>query len=464
MPELPEVETVKNSLIPVLINKTINGTSLLYPRIIKSAGTGLEDLVGKSFLGIERIGKFLHFKLSDNYDLLLHLRMEGKCFYEEELAKDPPKSLSFILHLNEGNLAFYDTRKFAVLYIFKDEKDIREIEPLIHVGKDPFQIDGKELFQRYSSDNRYLKSCLLDQSIMSGIGNIYADETLFAAKLSPFKKASTLLRTECDLLLKEARRILALSIEKGGSTVKSYKSSADHSGQFQQELRVYSHEGKLCPICKTKIEKRYLDGRGTTFCRHCQGHGIVVGITGLIGSGKSTVTKLFVKEGFKLYDCDKRVHQLYKDPGFIKKLQSLFPVPFKNGFNREILLGKLLSDTKFRREFETYLYRIIRNDVIEYLNENFEENIVIEAPRLFEARIEKLCSFVIGVVADDHLIYDRLTRRLAKDIPGLLKLNQKSLFLKRIKNLDYIIDNSSSEEELETKTLSIIKDIRKENN
>lgn len=462
MPELPEVETVKNSLIPDIVGKTIIDTSLLYPRLIKSEGYGLEDLMRKTFLRIERVGKFLHFALSDGFDLLLHLRMEGKCFYENVLASDPPKSLSFILHLDRGHLAFYDTRKFAVLYIFKDQKDLLSIEPLASVGKDPFQITLDELFQDYSNDNRYLKSCLLDQSIMSGIGNIYADETLFAAELSPFKRASTITRDECSKVLNEAKRILALAIEKGGSTVKSYRSSADHSGFFQEELKVYSHEGKNCPRCNTKIEKRYLEGRGTTFCPHCQGHGVVVGVTGLIGAGKSTVVKIFQREGFKLYDCDKRVHDLYKDPVFIKKLQHLFKEPFINGYNRDALLAKLLSDSSFRRQYETFLYRIIRNDVIEYLNENFEENIVIEAPRLFEARIEKICSFVVGVVADDHLIYDRLKRRLAKDIPNLLRLNSQSLFRKKIKSLDYIIDNSSDEEDLETKTLAIIKEIRKE--
>lgn len=462
MPELPEVETVKNTLSAQIIGRRVEAVEVFYAKMVKTPAVGLSELMDRTFESIARKGKFLIFGLSGALTMVLHLRMEGKFFVVEERPDPLPRSLSFLLRLDDGRyLAFFDTRKFGVVYLFKNRSDLA-VEPLLSVGPDPFECSAEHLYESYRRQRRYLKEVLLDQSLVSGIGNIYADEILFAAGLSPFKPADSITPAEAERLLEHAVRIMKKSIETGGSTVRSYLSSPDHAGSFQEHLMVYGRAGQPCKVCGTLIEKRQLDGRGTSFCRRCQHQGLVVGITGAIASGKSTVAGIFARRGFELYSCDQRVHELYADPRFLKEAAKLFPEAFADGYDRDRLLEKLSSETKFRRRYETYLYRALRLDVIEYLNRRADRDVAIEAPRLFEARFEDFCSYLVGVTADEASVRERLKARGTADIKKMLELNSNSRLHQRLDELDFIIENSGTLEELEEKTLDIIRKIRAE--
>lgn len=457
MPELPEVETVCRTLKSQIIGKRVESATLLYPRVIKSLNLSLNDLIGHKFTEIERIGKFIIFHLSEDYHMVLHLRMEGKIFYFEKM---PPiiKAMSFYLSLDEGYLVFQDTRKFGVDYVFKGT-DFYNEEPLVKVGKDPFNMDVDILYNLYSKENGFLKETLLNQTLMSGIGNIYADEILFASNLSPFISPKNLTYTDVNNILENAKKIMARSIELGGSTVKTYLSSANHAGSFQDELKVYSHEHEPCPICKTRLEKRPLGGRGTTFCRHCQKTGQIIGITGLIGTGKSTLTKVFVSHGYLLYDCDKKVAELYEDEQFIKSIKDKFAPIFDEEFSKEVVLKNLQENKIFRRKYETFVYQIISNDLINFLNHHSSNNIVVEAPRLFEAHLEKYMSYVIAVVAQSDTIYQRLLNRGAKNIDKLLELNKKSQIIDKMDKVDFIFENDFPIEEFSERADLFVKKI-----
>lgn len=462
MPELPEVETVKNILTREIVGKTVETVDLYYPKMVKTQKIKLDQLIGHRFEEIHRKGKFLIFDLSGELTMILHLRMEGKFFVLPARPEPRPKSLSFALRLDSGEaLCFFDTRKFGVVYLFEQLSSL-DIEPLNSVGPDPFECDADYLYEKYHRQKRYLKEVLLDQSLVSGIGNIYADEILFASNLSPFMSAARLDPEGAKRIHCSAQAILKKSIEVGGSTVKSYLSSPDHAGGFQSFLKVYGRSGKKCLVCGTRIEKRKLNGRGTSFCRHCQHQGVVVGLTGLIGAGKSTVAKIFVEKGFHLYDCDARVHQLYTEPDFLSRASKEFPALFSEGYDRGRLLKNLLENPALRRKYETYLYRSLRLDVVEYLNSHAEQNVIIEAPRLFEAGFDSFCSYLVGITAPEKQVIERLKSRGVADIDRMLELNANSRLLKKMTKLDFVIDNSSTIEDLKEKTSGIIAAITEE--
>ncbi|HBD06252.1 MAG TPA: hypothetical protein DCY93_02450 [Firmicutes bacterium] len=459
MPELPEVETVKNTLIKDVLGKRITGFSLLYKRIMQTE-LGLEETVNKTIIDIKRHGKFLIINLEDNVNMVLHLRMEGKIFYFKEEIKELPKSTSFVLNLDQGYLYFFDTRKFAVCYVFKGD-DYFSLPPLSLVGPDPFLAKKEDIYNSYKKDKRPVKEILMDQHIMSGIGNIYADEILFSCALSPFILGTNLEEKDVENIILSAQKILRKSIELGGSTVKSYQSSANHSGSFQDELKVYGRAGEKCFNCSSLIEKRSLSGRGTSFCPKCQKHGNVIALTGSIGSGKSSVAQIFVNHGYLLYDCDKKVKEFYQDKKFISEIEKKFKDVFKGGFNKDVLLSKMTSSPSFRRKYENYIFHYIKEDINSYLIENYSKNIIVEVPRFFDANLKLMIPRYILVRADKKIRYNRLIKRGQKNIDEMLKL-EKDLDKKKIEQAFFIIDNDGDKINLENKVKEIISYIEEE--
>ena len=255
MPELPEVETVKRTLEKEIIGKILLEPTIYYSPLIK---TDLDEyrkgVIGTRINSLSRRGKFLMIHLSNDHQLLFHLRMEGKLFVVDK-KEHSTKHLSLFIPFkdSEKGLAFYDTRKFGVSYYLKENSE----SPVDKLGPEPFEIkDSEHLKERYNHYNKPIKELLLDQTIMSGLGNIYADEVLFAAQISPFKKGADLSKDETDRILLESKRILELAILNQGSTVKSYKPAENVHGNFQDFLQVYSREGKICQKCHTfKIQK-----------------------------------------------------------------------------------------------------------------------------------------------------------------------------------------------------------------
>lgn len=268
MPELPEVETIRRTLKPLILNKKIEAIEVFYDRIIDG---DLQEFIqvctGQTFKDIDRVGKYLIFKL-DQDAFISHLRMEGKYFV---VKKEEPirKHCHVIFHLDQGiDLRYEDTRKFGRMQLvsldyYKQEK------PLNKLGKEPFDIDPKVLYQNLKKIRRPIKEVLLDQSLILGIGNIYANEICFKMKINPNAPANHLTLKRTKELVQVACEILNAAIEQGGTTIHTFSANGI-DGLFQVRLNVHGKQGQPCPICKRPIEKIKIGGRGTYYCKHCQ--------------------------------------------------------------------------------------------------------------------------------------------------------------------------------------------------
>ena len=272
MPELPEVETVKESLKCRLVGRKIKNVNILWDNIIAypSKEEFIKDINDKIIIDIKRRGKFLLFDLDDYY-LLSHLRMEGKYFFknhDDEINKH--EHVIFDLG-NDEELRYMDTRKFGKMYLIKKE-DIDKIGPLKDLGLEPWDdnLNSEYLINKYKNKRLPIKTVLLDQSIIVGIGNIYADEILFLSKINPLKKCNLLNKEECEKIIKYTREVLENAIKMGGSTIRTYSSVDGVHGLFQNELLVHGKDKGACPDCNNKIEKIRIGGRGTYYCPKCQ--------------------------------------------------------------------------------------------------------------------------------------------------------------------------------------------------
>ena len=272
MPELPEVETVRQSLKLKVKDKLITDVNIYYDGIIEypSVKEFCKKIKGQKINDIDRYGKWLMFVLDDYY-LLSHLRMEGKYFIKNNKDK-VLKHEHVIFKLDDGNeLRYMDVRKFGKMHLIEKNK-IKEIGPLIELGKEPWdkELNVGYLKKMFSKKKVPIKSVLLDQSIIVGIGNIYADEILFLSCINPLKKACDLDDKEIDNIIKYTRLELEDAIKKGGTTIRSYSSVNGIHGLFQQELNVHTKEGEKCPRCGENIIKIKVGGRGTYYCEGCQ--------------------------------------------------------------------------------------------------------------------------------------------------------------------------------------------------
>jgi formamidopyrimidine-DNA glycosylase len=271
MPELPEVETVKEKLKPRLINKRIKDVEVHWNNTI--VGIDVNDFKNKLsnqvFIDIKRRGKWLIFELTDYY-LLIHLRMEGKFFFKEE-TDERIKHEHVIFKLEDIELRFHDTRKFGKMYLL-DKEDAYNRKPLNELGLEPFDdnLTISYLKEKYKHKSLPIKEVLLDQKIIVGIGNIYADEILFLSKINPWKKARELNKKELSNIISNTKEVLSKAIELGGTTIRSYVSLDNKKGSFQDELFVHGRVNKPCKVCQTLIQKKFIGGRGTYYCFTCQ--------------------------------------------------------------------------------------------------------------------------------------------------------------------------------------------------
>ena len=267
MPELPEVETVKNVLKKSLLGKTIKKVDIRYANIIE---TNLDDfkknIINQKFIDIKRLGKYLIFEL-DNYYLVSHLRMEGKYFLKPETDKIE-KHEHIIFYLDDITLRYHDTRKFGRMYLVDKDKLYTDT-PLSHIGKEPSELTVDYLSNKLNR-NKPIKTLLLDQDIIAGIGNIYADEICFFSKIHPKTLGSKLKDKDFKNIIKYTNEILNKAIDNGGTTIRSYTSSLGVTGHFQDYLMVHNRVGQNCKICNSVIVKTTVGGRGTYFCPKCE--------------------------------------------------------------------------------------------------------------------------------------------------------------------------------------------------
>ena len=277
MPELPEVETIRRGLGKFIINHRLTDT---------------EILCAKSFIGtpttgkvkaIRRFGKALIIDLDSHNSLMIHLRMTGQLIYDGKnryaaghpsdnfTAKLPNKQTRVILKFDNGTLYFNDQRKFGFIKVVPTD-DVPKDSFIKKLAKEPWDMTPDEFYQRLQKHPKScVKATILDQTIITGLGNIYADEALFAARIHPERKSGEVSKTEAKRLLQAACDVMDKSIESGGSTMATYVKADGTKGDYLELFaQVFRREGKPCTRCGNKIIKIRVAGRGTHICPRCQ--------------------------------------------------------------------------------------------------------------------------------------------------------------------------------------------------
>ncbi|MDZ5472476.1 DNA-formamidopyrimidine glycosylase [Bacillus sp. 31A1R] len=273
MPELPEVETVRRTLEALVLDKKIKSVSVFWPKMVKKpeeVEQFKDGLVGQSIQEIGRRGKFLII-YTEKFALVSHLRMEGKygLFQSDETVD---LHTHVIFHFEDGTeLRYKDVRKFGTMHLFEKGQEFTVL-PLSQLGPEPFteEFSISQLSEQLEKTNRSIKTALLDQKLVVGLGNIYVDEALFRSGIHPERKANSLNKKEIKKLHEEIVKTLSEAVEKGGSTIRSYVNSQGQIGMFQLELYVYGRKGEPCKVCASPLEKIVVGGRGTVFCPKCQ--------------------------------------------------------------------------------------------------------------------------------------------------------------------------------------------------
>ena len=272
MPEKPEVLTVVKALKSRIIGKTIKDVVVRWDNIIASPSV-LEfkkGLIGKTIKSITTRGKFIII-FFDEDALLIHLRMEGKFFFRKKGDEYNKHEHVIFTFDDDEEMRFHDVRKFGKMYLIP-KKDVYSVLPLKNLGVefDDSSFTGNYLKERFKSKRLPIKTVLLDQRIIAGIGNIYADEILFLSHINPMDKACSLTVKDCDNIVDSTKTTLSRAIKLGGTTIKSFTSSEGVHGLFQNELHVHGKTCGDCPNCGGKILKIKVGGRGTYYCPFCQ--------------------------------------------------------------------------------------------------------------------------------------------------------------------------------------------------
>ncbi len=274
MPELPEVETVRKGLERLVVGKTIDAVTVLWPRIIELPEVPLFQafLSGQEIIGVQRRGKFLILKLTD-FDLVSHLRMEGKYeYFPSAQTAIQDKHTHVIFQMQDGSqLQYRDVRKFGRMALVPKNQSSK-YKGIQQLGPEPLSHDfDKIAFQEaLKKKTMAIKPLLLNQKIVVGLGNIYVDESLWLASIHPERLASSLTERETSLLYESIITVLGQAVEAGGTTIRTYANALGEAGTFQVSLQVYGQTGQPCTRCQTPIQKIKVAQRGTHFCPTCQ--------------------------------------------------------------------------------------------------------------------------------------------------------------------------------------------------
>ena len=270
MPELPEVETIKNELLPHLVGHRVTGVTLFWEGIVRQPS--VEEfcfrLMGQGITGVARRGKYLIFGLTSGEKLIIHLRMTGSLLLKPNSA-EPDKFIRAILYLDKENrLYFRDPRKLGVMWLVEDTNSI-----VGKLGPEPLEADftPQVLAQRLTNRTAPVKALLCDQTFIAGIGNMYADEALFTARIHPLRSGKCLPQDEVERLHNAIQQVLWAAIGNKGASVDTYFRPGGELGTAHFEFKVaHRLSGKFCPVCSTLIERIAVRNRGTYFCPRCQ--------------------------------------------------------------------------------------------------------------------------------------------------------------------------------------------------
>ena len=271
MPELPEVETVRRSLDASLRGRVISSGDVFWPRLLRNRSPyGLEGLTGKKILRVRRRGKMILVDCEEDCSLLFHLKMTGRILIcLQSLPRD--KHTHFILRFKDRaqELRFHDVRKFGFVACLGGG-GAYPVPELAGLGPEPLEIGRDGFSALIGRRNGRLKSLLLNQKVIAGIGNIYADEILFRSRLHPETRPSALTKDDLRRLWRAMRSILRSAIERRGSSIRDYTDPDGEAGDFQRFHKVYGREGEPCRRCGKEIRRVRVGGRSTFFCPSCQ--------------------------------------------------------------------------------------------------------------------------------------------------------------------------------------------------
>ena len=270
VPELPEVETVVRDLRPLLIGRSFTKIAVSKKALRQKWSRAWHPhLLGQRVEAIERRGKWILVNLGEGW-LLVHLGMTGQfTVADAELPRQPHTHIVFTLD-DANELRFRDIRRFGSVSYYANRQTLDDVFLANGLGPEPFDLDAASWHAALQSTRRNLKAILLDQAIIAGVGNIYADESLFAAKLHPATPGHTLTPKQAEKLRRAIVAVLTRAIERRGSSIRDYVGGSGLKGQMQDEFRAYGRTGEPCFRCRAAIVKITLAGRSTHFCPQCQ--------------------------------------------------------------------------------------------------------------------------------------------------------------------------------------------------
>ncbi|MDD2509881.1 MAG: bifunctional DNA-formamidopyrimidine glycosylase/DNA-(apurinic or apyrimidinic site) lyase [Syntrophomonas sp.] len=267
MPELPEVETIKNNLQEILPLR-IKELELRREDILRSRDYALKELAGQSIEEVSRRGKYLILAVDNGLFLVFHLGMSGRLYIQEEELTLLEPHVHVIIHLDKPfKLLYQDARRFGGLWLLKDIDSF-----FSRLGKEPLseEFSPRYLAQILKGRQTAIKNLLLNQSLISGLGNIYADEALFIAGIRPDRKADSLSLREIEGLCCGIKEVLAKSIKYRGTTFRDYRDGRRQPGEFQKHLQVYGRFNQACPTCGQPLKRSRIGGRSSHYCDKCQ--------------------------------------------------------------------------------------------------------------------------------------------------------------------------------------------------
>ncbi len=452
MPELPEVETVRRTLENKIIGEEISNVEVFYSPIIENISKEefKELLLNEHINKINRYGKYLIF-IFDNISIISHLRMEGKFFLKNKNEQRDYHEHIIFTFKSGTTLRYHDTRKFGKMALLKttNMEEIMEYPSLKKLGPEANtdKLTVNYLYNKLIVKHDPIKVALLNQEILAGLGNIYVDEVCFLSKLHPEMPCNKITIEDVTNIINNSKYVLTGAIKAGGTTIRSYTSSLGVTGRFQLNLHVHTKAGEPCENCNNIIKKTFVGGRGTYYCDNCQKERIplVIGITGGIASGKSTVVKYLKNNGYNILDSDEIVKKLLTTKNVIEQIKKQFGEEYiyNNKVDKTKLASLIFNNKEEREKLNAIIHPLVKLKLTEGIKYSIDKIIFLDIPLLFEAKFEDICDKIIVVNIDKQINIKRLMTRdnITYDY-ALQKINSQMNLEEKISKADFIIDNS----------------------
>jgi formamidopyrimidine-DNA glycosylase len=339
-------------------------------------------------------------------------------------------------------------RKFGTFTLSTSDK-YRDLPSLKNLGQEPLTpLNPLAIFNKINRSQRPIKSILLDQTILLGLGNIYADEVLFAAKIHPLKKGTQLTLLETKAILLHSEKILNEAIASGGSRIRSYRSGSPIDGEFTLKIKAYGRDGQPCDRCNHRLDKITVGGRGTHYCPHCQHHPnlpFVIGVTGTIATGKSTLVDVGSSLGFHTIHADQIVHNIYQTKQAIAMVSKLFQgVIIEKKIDRRLLLKAMIHDVKGYQKLIQWLFPLVKSIIFKELLKTKTKVVMVEVPLLFQGQLDAYCDVIIGVEMNASMQKLRLQKRQGDLAEALWILNERNHYQDFVSFVDIRLKNDDT--------------------